>query len=184
MKFHKRLIGLLFYPKQEWELINKEQGNFAYLVKNFLLYLIILTTTISIVALFFTESNMDLVVRKIVNLLEMALLKFLFVYLSALVINFLAKFFKTDRNLENALKVITYSQVYLLLAVFIEHIPLRYVNIFALIYLAFQRYYGLKIVMKSKRFTVIYALFPDLLVILISLGVIHFGQQLQQMIRP
>jgi hypothetical protein len=185
MAFINRLFGLLFIPRREWSKIKNENIGFSRILKTFVGYLIILEISISIIKIFTSGPYKGMtILTSIIFAIVFSFLLIPYIYLSALIINAFAPRFGIKKNKDNAIVLTSYCSVSIIISTLLNFISIKYIGILSLIFLVYIRYSGLKIIMESKRNTFIYALFPDVFLIIAAFSLFLFGTLLQMMLFP
>ncbi len=116
MNLFERVKGILLNPRAEWAIIEREQGDVAYLFMNYVAIL----AAIPAVCGFIGSSLIGIslpglgtirvpIVTGLVGAVVGYLLTFAMVYIVALLADLLAPTFQGQKNPENALKLVVYS---------------------------------------------------------------------------
>jgi hypothetical protein len=116
MNLFERVKGILLNPRAEWSVIEREQGDVAYLFMNYVAIL----AAIPAVCGFIGTSLIGIslpglgtvrvpIVTGLVGAVVGYLLTFAMVYIVALLADLLAPTFQGQKNSENALKLVVYS---------------------------------------------------------------------------
>ena len=116
MNLFERVKGILLNPRAEWSVIEREQGDVAYLFMNYVAIL----AAIPAICGFIGTSLIGIslpglgtvrvpIVTGLVGAVVGYLLTFAMVYIVALLADLLAPTFQGQKNSENALKLVVYS---------------------------------------------------------------------------
>ena len=169
MKKFSKIFLLLINPTKEWEKINNDDTDYHSLVKEILLCVSIIYLCISILNIFLNRRNNGVsIVQMIVIAILFSVGIIIWPHISAKIINGLAPIFKGEKNKKNSFKLAVYCSYSALIGSLLGFIPVKGISYLALCYLIFIRYHGLKVLMKSQRATFIYALFPELIFVIID----------------
>lgn len=167
MSFIQTTIGLLVSPKHQFEIIRNEKNTYFGLVKDFLIYVILInsfidTANILLVGPYTGRSTSGSIIFAIAfNLMEI-----FFVYISGVIIDFFAPIFSCKKNRMSGLQLATFCSVNTIIGSLLAFIPVSNIGLLSLIFLVYIRFYGLKILYNSQKKTIIYALFPELLLLI------------------
>ena len=171
MIFLIRTKALFFDTKNEWNIIKNEETSYSKIIKTFLIFIIIFRIIVSSVEMYIIGpyKGMNEISSQFL-IISIYSLWLLYIYISALILNFLAPMFGAEKNRLNAIKIAAYCSVTIFISIILELFPVKYLGVLSIGYLIFLRYQGLKIVMGSTKNTFLYALFPE--IILITLPII------------
>ena len=176
MSFIKTSIGLLINTKQQFEIIKRERKSYIALVKDFLIYIILINSFIDITKiLLFGPYNGRSIGSSILFAVIFDFMLIIFVYISGVIIDFVAPRFKCKKDRINGLQLATYCSINTIIGSLISFIPLNYIGLLSLIILIYIRYFGLIILYNSQKNTFLYALFPEILVLIPSVLLIAIG---------
>ena len=116
MNLFERVKGILLNPRAEWSVIEREQGDVAYLFMNYVAILAAIPAVCgfigtSLIGISLPELGTVRVpiVTELVGAVVGYLLTFAMVYIVALLADLLAPTFQGQKNPENALKLVVYS---------------------------------------------------------------------------
>lgn len=172
MNLLQRIRGILLSPAREWREIEREPGEPAYLFVRY----VALLALIPAIAGFVGQSVIGVQVSAgsfrvpvLAGLVDAALgymFSFVIVYVTALIIDFLARYFDADRYFPNALKLATYSFTPVWLSgIFLVLPGLRFLTLLGF-YGVIVLWIGLSILLRAPRgTTLIYALAVAILTI-------------------
>ena len=146
MDLVERVKGIILTPKTEWPVIAGEQGDAAYLFRNYVAILAAIPAVCGFIGKVLFGAP---IIWALITAIIGYLLTFVSVYIVALIVNALAPTFASQKNFESALKVTVYSYTPSWLAgVFLLFPPLAFLGILGL-YGLYLLWLGLPPVMKT-----------------------------------
>jgi Yip1 domain len=146
MNLVERVKGIILTPKTEWPVIAGEQGDAAYLFRNYVAILAAIPAVCGFIGAVLIGAP---IIAALIGAVIRYLLAFVAVYVVALIVNALAPTFASEKNFESALKVTVYSYTpSWLVGVFLLIPGLRFLTILGL-YGLYLLWLGLPPVMKT-----------------------------------
>lgn len=106
MDLVERVKGIILTPKTEWPVIAGEQGDAAYLFRNYVAILAAIPAVCGFIGKVLFGAP---IIWALITAIIGYLLTFVSVYIVALIVNALAPTFASQKNFESALKVTVYS---------------------------------------------------------------------------
>jgi hypothetical protein len=157
MNILQRVRGILLAPAREWRMIERESGEPAFLFGRYVAILALIPAIFgfigkSIIGVEVSAGSFRVPVPAgLVDAVLSYLFSFVVVYVTALIIDVLARYFEADRYFPNALKLAAYSFTPVWLSGFFLILPgLRFLTLLGL-YGLFVLWVGLSILLRSSR---------------------------------
>lgn len=159
MNLAERVRNVLFSPRSEWPVIERESGEPVHLFTSYAAILALIPAVAYFIGASFVGVKVSIgtfrvpLLTGLVSAAISYLFTFVIVYLVALVIDALAPYFRAQKNFSNALKLAVYSFTPTWLAGIFLLIPgLRFLTILGL-YGVYLLWTGLPALMRSPRDT-------------------------------
>lgn len=180
MNIVERVKNILFNPKQEWEVIDKETTDIPQLITGYLLILALIPAFASLIGYWLVGYKVPLVghVEGTFALgLRQAILAFvspvISAFVAAFVINALADSFASQKDLRKAMQLVVYAMTASLVAGIFNLIPsLGIIGLLAGLYGLYILYLGMQPMMKTPTEKVTtYFIISLLVIIVVSLVV-------------
>jgi hypothetical protein len=157
MNVIQRIRGLLLSPSREWRAIERESGEPAFLFGRYVAILAIIPAVFgfignSVIGVEVSAGSFRVpVLAGLVDATLSYLFSFVIVYVTALIIDALARYFEADRYFPNALKLAAYSFTPVWLCGLFLVLPgLRFLTLFGL-YGIVILWIGISILLRSSR---------------------------------
>jgi hypothetical protein len=175
-----RVKNIIISPKTEWDAINNEKIENNSMVINYILPFVLLIAITTLIGGFLSPRIFGFSISySLIHAVISLIVGIGSVYLSAYIINELATSFGTEKNLNNAFKLVVYSSTPALLASIVAnlHWSLGFLNLFGL-YSIYLFWLGIEQVMKTpedKKIGYVIISFLILFGIYLVLGFIFAG---------
>lgn len=107
---YNRAKGMILNPALEWEKVKSEQQNRNEIIKNYALPLILMGGVASFLGKYIDPRYLDPSFQQVLIAVFVAIsVAFAGIFINAYVINYIAPHFNTEKNLENAFKLVIYA---------------------------------------------------------------------------